>query len=99
MHKYNSNDINAIFIQPFLYINDFLNGSTFHHQKQKLICQALERGHQCQSQCNKKEHLGMGMIILLHLQHSLLFVLVPVVLPGGQVLHTGAAVSLAAAVW
>ena len=38
------------------------------------------------------------MIIMLHLQHALLFMLFVVVLPSGQAVHTGAAVSLAAAV-
>ena len=45
------------------------------------------------------EHLGMGMISLLYLPHALLFVLLSVVLPGGQAVHTAAAVSLAAVVW
>ena len=36
------------------------------------------------------------MIIMLNLQHALLFVLPLVVLPGGQAVHTGAAASLAA---
>ena len=42
------------------------------------------------------EYLEMGMISLLYLPHSLLFVLPLVVLPGGQAVHTGAAASLAA---
>ena len=40
----------------------------------------------------------MGISILLYLQHALLFVFSLVVLPGGQAVHTGAAVSLAAVV-
>ena len=46
----------------------------------------------------QKEHQEMKMIILLYLQHLLLFVVPLVVLPGGQAVHTGAAVSLAAVV-
>ena len=38
------------------------------------------------------------MIIILYLPHALLFVVPLVVLPGGQPVHTGAAVSLAAAI-
>ena len=38
------------------------------------------------------------MIIMLCLPHALLFLLPSVVLSGGQAVHTGAAVSLAAAV-
>ena len=47
----------------------------------------------------KLEYQGKGMITLLHLQHTLLFVLSTVVLPGGQAVHTGANVSLPAVVW
>ena len=47
---------------------------------------------------NQKEHLEIGMISFLYLPHALLFVIPSVALPGGQAVHTAAAVSLAAVV-
>ena len=83
----------------FWYSHYIGNHYCFNHQKQLNICVRLEIEYQCKSAHDNIKYLGMRMIIMLHLQHALLFMLFVVVLPSGQAVHTAAAVSLAAAVW
>ena len=59
----------------------------------------IENGYLCQNILKNVKYLAMGIIILLHLLHAPRFVSPLVVPPGGHILHTGAAVSLAAAIW
>ena len=65
----------------------------------KVLSTILNNWKYAMSPFQQKEHSEITMISWLYLPHSLLFVIPLVALPGGQAVHTAAAVSLAAVVW